>query len=131
MLAGRTPSGAITPSASTAVTRYDLQLKVDAPATEEDNSKSDDEQTATEQAESTLEESPSELQPGSAEWRVLGELEYAIRLCILEIREEASHLDLPVCCCSQPGGMRAREAYGRQQCNGARKHMCCHVFDGM
>jgi len=40
---------------------------------------------------------PEPLVAGSAEWRALGDLEYAIRLAIAECREETSHMQLAVC----------------------------------
>lgn len=41
-------------------------------------------------------ETAEPIMAGSAEWRTLGELEYAIRLAIAECREETSHMRLAV-----------------------------------
>ena len=71
--------------------QYALQCNVAPLGGDEDEDEvgGSGEKEAAVQAEAA--DSPS---AGSAEWRVLGEMEYAIRLCMLEIREEAPHTQI-------------------------------------
>lgn len=81
MLAGRT---ALAPG--TSVAQYALQCNVTP-----HGSGDEDEDDGTEKEAATQAEAADIPTAGSAEWRVLGEMEYAIRLCMLEWREDTPH----------------------------------------
>ena len=79
---GRNPALA----SKASITRFAIQCNLDAQDEGDDGSVAD-----------TGSGSPERLVAGSVEWRMLGELEYVIRLAIAESREQTSHMDLAVC----------------------------------
>lgn len=74
---------------------------------------------------------PTQADPSvtTSEWNVLGELEYVLRLCILEVREELPHYRIKVTglcsvivtlCWPWPL-LTARALAGRAHCHGASR----------